>query len=207
MITLNDDDLWSAAWSYKDHGKNWDAVYNRQHPTVFTWLHESIGTNWRLTEVQSAAGRVALRHLPGWVETRRRNAAILTGALANLDLLRLTTPGAEFGHSYYKYYAFVRPERLRAGWTRDRIISTLQAEGIPCGTGTCPEIYLERAFENCETMPQTRHPIAQKLGETSLMFLVHPTLSEVEMHAMAAVIERTVREATASADAEWHKAA
>jgi dTDP-4-amino-4,6-dideoxygalactose transaminase len=112
-------------------------------------------------------------------------------------LLRLTTPGADFGHSYYKYYAFVRPEGLRVGWTRDRIISMLQAEGIPCGTGTCPEIYLERAFESCETAPQTRHLIAQELGETSLMFLVHPTLSEVEMHTMAAAIERIIREATA----------
>ena len=207
MITLNDDELWSAAWSYKDHGKSWDAVYKRQHPSVFKWLHESIGTNWRLTEVQSAAGRVALRQLSGWVETRRRNAAILTRALSTLELLRLTTPGADFGHSYYKYYAFVRPERFRADWTRDRIISTLQAQGIPCGTGTCPEIYLEGAFKSRGTGRQARHPIAQELGETSLMFLVHPTLSEVEMYTMASAIERTVREATTSAASEWLRAA
>jgi hypothetical protein len=192
MVTTNMKAIWEHAWSYKDHGKSHDAVYNRQHPPGFRWLHESFGTNWRLTEFQSALGRTLLRKLPRMVEVRRRNAAILTQALTQHDALRVPQPPSHIGHSYYKYYVFVRPEKLRSGWTRDRILSAIVAEGIPCFTGSCSEIYLEKAFTP-ELRPTERLTVAKELGETSLMFLVHPTLSEFDMHdtcrAVAKVLE------------------
>jgi dTDP-4-amino-4,6-dideoxygalactose transaminase len=181
MVTTNDKAVWEQAWSYKDHGKSYEAVYNRQHPPGFRWLHESIGTNWRLTEFQSALGRVLLGKLPRMVEVRRRNAAILTQGFTQHDALRVPQPPSHIGHSYYKYYAFVRPEKLRKEWTRDRILSAIVAEGIPCFTGSCSEIYLEKAFVP-ELRPTKRLTGAKELGETSLMFLVHPTLSQVDMH-------------------------
>ena len=67
MVTTNSDELWNTMWSLKDHGKSYDAVYHREHAPGFRWLHESFGTNWRLTEIQSAIGRLQLRKLPaGW---------------------------------------------------------------------------------------------------------------------------------------------
>jgi len=180
MVTTNKKAVWEHAWSYKDHGKSHEAVYNRQHPPGFRWLHESFGTNWRLTEFQSALGRTLLRKLPRMVEVRRRNAAILTQAFTQHDALRVPQPPSHIGHSYYKYYTFVRPEKLRSGWTRDRILSAIVAEGIPCFTGGCSEIYLEKAFTP-ELRPTERLTVAKELGETSLMFLVHPTLSEFDM--------------------------
>lgn len=176
MLTTNSTALWEKAWAYKDHGKSFDAVYNKKHAPGFRWLHESFGTNWRLTEMQSAIGRLQLKKLPGWISARRRNAEMLTNAFKEISALRLTVPSSEIGHAYYKYYAFVRPERLKSGWTRDRILGAISAEGIPCFTGSCSEIYLEKAFKGMR--PTKRLPIAKNLGETSLMFLVHPTLSE-----------------------------
>jgi dTDP-4-amino-4,6-dideoxygalactose transaminase len=180
MLTTNDEQLWSRAWSYKDHGKSYDAVYRRKHAPGFRWLHESFGTNWRLTEMQSALGRVVLRKLPGWVEIRRKHAAQLAECFCSLPVLRVTEPPPGVGHSYYKYYVFVRPERLRAGWTRDRIMSEITAAGVPCFSGSCSEIYLEKAFPS-EMRPAGHLPVAQELGETSLMFQVHPTLTSVHI--------------------------
>src|SRR3546814_8980319 len=77
MVTCNDRDLWSRMWSFKDHGKSWDAVYERAHPPGFRWLHESIGTNWRMLEMQAAIGRIQLRRMAEWTRARTANATIL----------------------------------------------------------------------------------------------------------------------------------
>lgn len=193
MITTNRKEIWDLAWSFKDHGKSFDAVYKRQHLPGFRWLHESFGTNWRLTEFQSALGRTLLRKLPRMVEIRQRNARILTQGFLRHSALRVTQPPDHLSHSFYKYYVFVRPEKLRDGWTRDRVLSAIVAEGIPCFSGSCSEIYLEKAFTP-DIRPAERWATAKKLGETSLMFLVHPTLSEPDMqdtcHAVAKVMHR-----------------
>ena len=194
MLTTNSERVWDRAWSYKDHGKSYDAVYNRQHPPGFRWLHESFGTNYRLTEMQSAIGRVQLGKLTRWVATRRKHAATLHARLASLPALRIPVPGPEFGHSYYKFYAFVRPEKLRKGWDRDRIMNAIVADGVPCYVGSCSEIYLERAFQT--HYPQARLPVARELGETSLMFLVHPTLSDTEIERASDTILKVMREAS-----------
>ena len=198
MLTTNDETIWERAWSFKDHGKSWQAVNRRDHATVFKWLHRSVGTNWRMTEMQAAIGRVLLEKLPGWVETRRRHAAVLTQHLCRLPALRLTVPPAHLKHSYYKYYAFLRPELIRPGWSRDRVVRAIQAEGIPCGSGVCPEIYLEGAFEASPSRPAERLPVAQRLGETSLMFLVHPTLTERDLVDTCRAVEKVLKVATTS---------
>lgn len=195
MLTTSQEAIWERAWSFKDHGKSYDAVYNRQHPVGFRWLHESFGTNWRLTEFQSALGRVLLRRLPLMLEVRRRNAAVLTEEFKQVSALRVTRPPDHIGHAYYKYYVFARPELLRDGWTRDRILSGIVAEGIPCFSGCCSEIYLEKAFTP-ELRPAKRWRIAQELGETSLMFLVHPTLSETDMHDTCQAVSKVMDAAT-----------
>ena len=192
MVLLRNEAAWRRAWSYKDHGKDWDAVYNREHGPGFRWLHESIGTNWRLTEMQSAIGRVQLGKLDDWVALRRRNAGILRECLAGLDGVRVPWPGDGVGPAFYKFYAYVRPEALRPGWDRDRIMTTAQAEGVPCMQGICPEIYREKAFLDTGLAPASRLPVARELGETSLMLPVHPTLEEAEVRWMGEVLARIV---------------
>jgi dTDP-4-amino-4,6-dideoxygalactose transaminase len=195
MVTTNDERLWKLAWSFKDHGKGYDAVYRCEHPAGFRWLHESFGTNWRLTEMQSALGRVQLRKLPAWVAKRRKHAGALTECFRSIPALRVTAPPIEIGHSYYKYYVFVRPERLRADWNRDRIMSEVVAAGVPCFSGSCSEIYLEKAFSP-DLRPSEFLPIARELGETSLMFLVHPTLSDVHIEQTCKTVEQVMQIAT-----------
>ena len=195
LLTTNDADIWACAWAFKDHGKSYDAVYSRVHPPGFRWLHESFGTNWRLTEMQSALGRVLLQKLPHMVEKRRRLATMLTERFSPMPALRVTVPPAEIRHSYYKYYVFLRPERLRKNWTRQLVIDAINAEGIPCFSGSCSEIYMEKAFP--ESMrPRRRLPTVRQLGETALMFLVHPTLSESDMHDTANGVEKVLAVAT-----------
>lgn len=181
MLTTDDEDVWRRAWEFKDHGKSWSAVYERKHPPGFRWVHESFGTNWRLTEMQSAIGRKQLAKVDEWVGTRRRHAAFLNRELKFVPALRLTVPPEEIYHSYYKYYAFLEPERLKPEWTRERILEAITAEGIPCFHGSCSEIYLEKAFDNAGLYDGSRLPVARRLGQTSLMFLVHPTLTDADM--------------------------
>ena len=194
MLTTSDARIWERAWSFKDHGKSYDATQNSQPAAGFRWLHESFGTNWRLTEMQSALGRVQLRKLQKFVETRRRNATLLTQAFSAIPGLRVTIPQAGIEHSYYRYYAFVRPEKLRDGWTRDRIMGAISAEGVPCYSGSCSEIYLEKAFPK-ELRPAKRLKVARELGETSLMFLVHPTLSDKDMFDTCRAVEKVMKAA------------
>lgn len=196
MLTLNDRGLWEKAWAFKDHGKSYDAVYNRQHPAGFRWLHESFGTNWRLTEIQSAIGRMQLRKLSEWLKRRRKNATILTEAFSRIPALRVTVPPDHIGHAYYKYYVFVRPEHLKVGWNRDRIMNAIVAEGIPCFTGSCSEIYIEKAFDVDGLRPAKRLSVAKELGETSLMFLLHPTLSAQNMEDTRRAVEKVMKAAS-----------
>ena len=188
MVTTNSSELWNSMWSIKDHGKSYDAVYHREHGPGFRWLHESFGTNWRLTEVQSAVGRVALKKLQGWVALRRKYALKLTNKFSLQPGLRVPIPPSHVEHAFYKYYAFVRKEALRPGWTRDGIIEAITSKGVPCFSGSCSEIYLEKAFPP-EWHPRKRLPVASELGETSLMFLVHPTLDERDIDRTCAVVE------------------
>jgi dTDP-4-amino-4,6-dideoxygalactose transaminase len=195
MLVLDDEDAWKRAWAFKDHGKSWGAVYEREHAPGFRWLHESFGTNWRMTEIQAAIGRVQLGKLDAWVKKRRAHAKKLTACFENLEGLRLTRPGADIFHAYYKYYVFVRPELLKTGWNRDRIMNEIMDRGVPCYSGSCSEIYREKAFTDAGYGPGKRLPVAKELGETSLMFLVHPTLAPEEIERTCGVVDAVMGEA------------
>lgn len=195
MVTTNDRELWQRMWSYKDHGKSWAAVYERKHPPGFRWLHESFGTNWRLTEMQSAIGRIQLRRMVYWHAARRANAERILDAARSCEALRVPEVPAHIEHAWYKCYVFVRPEALASGWSRDRIFSEIAARGVPCYSGVCPEVYLEKAFESTVWRPSVRLPVAKELGETSLMFLVHPTLTAEEISKTCDVLVDVLKRA------------
>lgn len=195
MLLTDDEALWRRAWEYKDHGKSWDAVCNRQHPQGFRWLHESFGTNWRMTEMQAAIGRLQLAKLPEWSARRRLNAGILVAGMRNLPGLTIPIPAEGLQHAYYKFYAFVDRSRLKAGWTAERVIAAVNAEGVPCMAGSCCEIYREQAFVGAGLGPKQALPVAQNLSQTSLMFMVHPTLGERDMMDAAAAVGKVMREA------------
>ena len=195
MLLTDDDALWEKAWAFKDHGKSYEAIYRRPHPSEFRWLHESFGTNGRMTEMQAAIGRVQLKKLPGWLAARQRNAATLTEGFSHISGLRVTKPPDTVQHAYYKYYVFVRPEHLKAGWDRNRIMNAVADEQVPCFNGSCSELYLEKAFDGSGLRPVERLPVARELGETSLMFLVHHTLTEEDMERMVVAVSKVMAQA------------
>ena len=181
MVTTNDAELWSRMWSYKDHGKSWQAVYEREHPPGFRWLHDSFGTNWRMMEMQGVIGRIQLRRMLEWTQRRRGNLERIWETARTLPGFRVPSIPEWAGHGGYKCYVFVDPGELREGWSRDRIMLELNRQGVPCYAGSCSEVYLEKAFDHTGWRPERRLPIARELGETSLMFLVHPTLTDTEL--------------------------
>ena len=199
MMTTNDDGVWERAWAYKDIGRSYDAVYRRAHPPGFRWLTESFGTNWRMTEMQAAIGLLQLAKLEGWVNQRTDYAQLLTRVFGAIPAVRLTIPEPHIRHAYYKYYVFVQPHMLAAGWDRDRIVAALNEHGVPCFTGSCSEIYLEKAFDGVPTRPSGRLPVARALGETSLMFMVHPTLEPAWMEQVGGAIAEVFAQASAAA--------
>jgi dTDP-4-amino-4,6-dideoxygalactose transaminase len=190
MVTTNDKALWRDMWSFKDHGKSYEAVYERQHPPGFRWVHESFGTNWRMLEMQAVIGRLQLKRMAQWHSSRAANSEAIANVCSRFAAL--TVPvfkcsattcmrncASQTGcqHAHYKFYAYVDPSKLNDGWTRDKIIEAITEHGVPCYQGSCSEVYLEKAFDNTGWKPRARLANAQQLGERSLMFLVHPTLS------------------------------
>lgn len=194
MVTTHDSGLWSKMWSYKDHGKSFDAVYKQQHPAGFRWLHQSFGTNWRITELQSVIGRIQLGYMPDWHKARKRNAEKIMDAAKSCSALRVPELPVGVEHAWYKAYVFVRPELMKNGWSRDRIIEEINAQGVPCYSGSCSEVYLEKAFDDTGWRPVERLPVARELGETSLMFLIHPTLTDDEISKTCAVIKSVMQQ-------------
>lgn len=197
MVTTNDELLWQRMWSYKDHGKSWKAVYESEPSEGFRWLHESFGTNGRMTEMQAVIGRIQLGYMSVWHEKRSRYASDIYEAARNLHGLRVPTLPDDIEHAWYKCYLFVEPNELNKDWDRDRVIAEIVARGVPCFSGSCSEVYLEKAFEGTGWRPQVRLPVAKELGETSLMFLVHPSLSGEEIERTCAVLRQVMLEAVA----------
>ena len=192
MVTTNDENLWKKMWSYKDHGKNFDSIYNKQHPPGFRWLHDSFGTNWRMMEMQAVIGRIQLKMMPEWTAKRMANMEKIYAAFADSPYFSVHRPSDDYVHAAYKCYVQVNTDQLPEGWSRDRIMAEMNALGVPCFSGSCSEVYLEHAFDGTAWRPTQRLQNAQKLGETSLMFLVHPTLTENNIQTTESAIQQII---------------
>ena len=208
MVTTNDEILWRRMWAYKDHGKSYEAVYERKHPEGFRWLHESFGTNWRMLEMQAALGRYQLKQIIYWTERRNQNATVLIEALKSFKSIRVPEfkcnqscviecqKLSRCQHAYYKFYAYINPQYLKADWPRDRVIDEMNMLGVPCLQGSCSEVYLEKAFDKTNFRPKERLKFAKELGETSLVFLVHPSLTQENINTSITVIKSVLDKAT-----------
>ena len=192
MVTTNDETLWKKMWSYKDHGKNYDSIYNKQHPPGFRWLHDSFGTNWRMMEMQAVIGRLQLVEMPEWTAKRNVNMARIQAVFENNPYFTVAKPSSDYVHAAYKCYVQVNVDALPEGWSRDRIMAEISALNVPCFSGSCSEVYLEKAFDGTNWRPEKRLDNAKLLGETSLMFLVHPTLSEESIQKTVNAIQQVI---------------
>ncbi|MGP4732861.1 MULTISPECIES: DegT/DnrJ/EryC1/StrS family aminotransferase [unclassified Psychrobacter] len=197
MVTTDSELLWRKMWAYKDHGKSYAAVYETEQSPGYNWLHESFGTNWRMTEMQGVLGRIQLEKMSEWTAKRTTNAQAILEACSKWEskgylLVPRLEHLAQFSntnHAYYKLYVYVQSDNLPTGWTRDRIIEAINNQGVPCFSGSASEVYLEKAFDNTGLRPSVRLPMAKQLGESSLMFLVHPTLTAAEIELTIQAID------------------
>ena len=194
MVTTNNKDYWSTVWSFKDHGKNYDTVYNKEHPPGFRWLHEDHGTNARMTEIQSAIGRLQLKKLDTWIDQRTNLSNIFNDAFKDLDGLRITLAPSHIKHAYYKYYVFTEPEKLKSDKDRDFIMNSLNDLGIACYSGSCSEIYKEKAFDKIFSNQKPLLRVANELGKTSLMFLVHPTIDKDDIYRICEQTRKIIKQ-------------
>ena len=192
IVTTNDESLWKKMWSYKDHGKNFDSVYNKQHPPGFRWLHDSFGTNWRMMEMQAVIGRLQLKQMPEWTAKRNANMARIQAVFENSPYFTVAKPSNDYVHAAYKCYVQVNVDALSDGWSRDRIMAEISSQAVPCFSGSCSEVYLEKAFDGTPWRPAQSLPQAKQLGTTSLMFLVHPTLSEHSLQKTVDAIQAVI---------------
>lgn len=204
MVTTNRKKLWEKMWAYKDHGKSYNAVYKKKHPDKFRWLHESFGTNWRMTEIQASIGRIQLRKMNQWTKKRNNNQNTIWKNCESLDLIRVP----EFNkkswkffhdgniHAAYKCYIFIKKDILKTGWSRDKIVIEINKLGVPCFSGSCSEVYLEKAFARSGLRPKVRLKFAKELGETSLCFLVHPNITKKEIDLTCKSINSVAEKAT-----------
>jgi dTDP-4-amino-4,6-dideoxygalactose transaminase len=196
MVTTNNKTLWKKVWSFKDHGKSWAAIYEKEHPLGFRWLHESFGTNWRMLEIQAAVGLKQLEKMPAWTQTRSKYSQQIFATAKSFSALRVPTVPDYIEHAFYKCYVFVEPDKLNTGWNRDRIIAELNQLDVPCFSGSCSEVYKEKAFDDTGYRPKNTLSNAIELGVTSLMFLVHPTLKQVEINKCCSALVQVMKSAS-----------
>ena len=199
MVTTNNKLLWEKVWSFKDHGKSWEAIYEKEHPPGFRWLHESFGTNWRMMEIQSVVGLKQLEKMPAWTEKRVKYSQQIFATARGFSALRVPEVPDYIEHAFYKCYVFVEPNKLNIGWDRDRIIAEINSLDVPCFSGSCSEVYKEKAFEGTSYRPKKTLCNAVALGATSLMFLVHPTLKQAEIDKCCFALSQVMERASKSA--------
>ena len=196
MVTTNDKSLWGKMWSYKDHGKSYEAVYERKHQEGFRWVNESFGTNWRMTEMQGVIGRIQLKRMSDWHAKRFANAHKIWNIAEMCKGLYVPTIPDYIEHAAYKCYVFIKLKELKKGWDRNKVLKEINKQSVPCYTGACSEVYLEKAFDNTGFRPKERLVNAKELGESSLVFLVHPTLTKDEIQQTCNAITSVMNLAT-----------
>jgi len=147
-----------------------------------------------MLEMQAVIGRIQLQQMNDWNKARRHNMSRIQAIFANHPYFIVSQPPQNYIHAAYKCYVQVNTETLPETWSRDKIMSEMNAHGIPCFSGSCSEVYLEKAFDQTNWRPQKRLVNAQRLGETSLMFLVHPTLSETSLDQMVEGIQSVINQ-------------
>jgi dTDP-4-amino-4,6-dideoxygalactose transaminase len=194
MILFADKAAWSKAWAIKDHGK---APPEELPPSIapageFRYIHQSFGTNFRMTEMQAAIGRIQLMKLPKWLGQRRANAACLAHEISALPGILVDKDEPYATSAYYKYYIRIDERSTPGKKTRSDIIAGLMRLGIQCGSGSCPDMSQERAFHGRIPRRDGNLKNARALGATTIMFPVDHLLDEGDMLTIADALKKVV---------------
>ncbi len=183
MISTNNTKLWLKLWSLKDHGKNYKSVFYKKHKTGFKWLHDDLGSNYRMTEMQATIGRVQLKSLDQQIKKRNLIANLYLNGLKDYYLKYdiLKKPDFKYQthpikknnqsiHAFYRLNLYINKNKIK----QTKLIQQLNKNKINCGVGSCPEIYREKIFKKLKFYPKKRLINAKLLGETSIAFPIDP---------------------------------
>ena len=185
MIITNNKKLYENIWSLKDIGKNKKKYFTvSKDLNKFPYLHDSIGTNARITEIQSCIGNYQLKHLKSYIRVRNENAKIFFNKLKNCEHLIIPNHNSQITHSYYRYTVIISNEKL----SRSILMKNLKKKGVACTVGGCPTIYNEKYFVEKFNINIKNYPNAEYLKNRTLSFLVDQTISKKEINKVSSIL-------------------
>ncbi len=188
MVTTNNKNYFNKIRSFKDHGKSFPKLERKKANQGYIYIHDNLGSNFRITEMQSAIGIIQLNKIDLWNKIRTKNALLLNNYLSKNPLLRIPIPHKGLVHGWYKFNCFLNKDFLKDNWSREKIIKAIIERGYPAFQGGCSELYLEKCFSSKSSKKYKKLLIANELGETNITFLVHPTIEEELMSDYASNI-------------------
>lgn len=178
MVICNDDAIHARMAARRDHGR-FQMVGNRDM-TQFTYEVQEFGTNLRLTEMQSAIGRLQLKKLDGWNAKRNHIATIYRNAINGPGIRH---PARADGRVWYLYNMQV--------FDRDRqdLLRRLNERGIPARIGGCPNLLMEPVFGGVGAPC----PEADAVGERTLSLPVYPTMTLSDVEEVCTVVNEELK--------------
>lgn len=196
MLLLNDVDAFKKAWAYKDIGRSYDAVFNRNHPEGFKWLTESTGSNYRMTEFQAAIGLRQLSKLDAWIDRRNSIATSMISIMKQFKFIEAPVVPEGYKNAFYRLYVKVNPQfvlsKNKTQNLRDFMIKEFNTNGVPCFVGSCAEIYLEKLFQQGGFYPPNRYQNARNFSDNACCFLVHPTINDEQLKDISIRMQETL---------------
>ena len=163
---------------------------------AYKYLHEEFGSNYRMTEMQAGIGIIQLKKLSQWTKDREKNAKIIINRVKNIKCVRSPLPNSNIQNAWYKLYIYIRSEFLKKDWNRDKILNEINNMGYPAGSGSCGELYLEKAFRDNGFKNFIPLKNARELEQSSIMLLIHPTIKDTEIKNYASAIESVLLKAS-----------
>ena len=193
MITTNNKKYRDFVWSLKDHGKSEISLKKQQKKIGFKWIHDNEGSNYRLTEIQSAVGRIQLKNINKTNNNRKKFAKRLSYVLSKYKKnIRVPFFDNSIHHAWYRFYVFIEINNKVSKNYRDRLLKFLNANQIQCITGSCAEVYREKVFRKNNLSPKKRHKNAMRISDSSLAFIIHPDFNEKQIRDMCNKIDRAL---------------
>ncbi len=163
MITTNNKKLYDFCWSYKDHGKN-----KKKYVTAkkikdgkFKFLHDTLGNNFRLTEIQSGLGRIQLMKINQNIKRRNKFSKFIVNKLKDSKIYSFQNSNFSYQHAYYRLYINLNKNHILPKINNIKFINFLLEKNIICGSGSSSEIYKEKCFKNIKVetknFPNTKY--------------------------------------------------
>ena len=145
-ILLNNE-LYKKIYEYKDHGKD----INQQNKFLlnYNYIHNSLGSNYRITEFQSCLGIVQLKKIKKNLNKRNFIAKSIYKIASKFpNLIRVPKINKNNYNAYYVCYLFLKQDGLKKNINISKVILLLRQKGIESSVGACPELYKEKVFSN-----------------------------------------------------------